>query len=90
MSSDDYTFAGPTWQQLLDGVLIRAGLEPDARTVVRLIVERLIIGRKAYGALHLDVDERDWVKEASDEVLDLSVYMACHLTEMMRVTRDKA
>lgn len=89
MSADDYTFDAPTWQTRLDSALLHAGLETDARAVVRLIVERLIIGRRAYGALHLDVDPRDWIKEASDEVLDMSVYMACHLVEMMRAVRDK-
>lgn len=57
-----------------------AQLEPDAVRVMERIAERLVMGRKQYGDLDL-TKPRDWKKEAREEALDLSVYLACSLEE---------
>jgi hypothetical protein len=44
--------------------------------VVLLIAKRLVMGRKAYGALDIHGDRRDGRHEASEEALDCAVYLA--------------
>ena len=56
-----------------------ARLGCDERRVVSAIVARLELGRRRYGRLHLDSDPRDWRREASEEGLDLAVYLAALL-----------
>lgn len=54
-------------------------LRGDELRVLVAIAERLAMGRKQYGPLVIDRDSRDWRKEASEEALDLSVYLAIDL-----------
>ena len=54
-----------------------AVLGPDERRVVLLVAKRLALGAKAYGKLRVEGDARDWRHEASEEALDLAVYLAC-------------
>jgi len=65
-----------------------ASLNADERSVVvevmRHALERLELGRERYGELHLDIDTRDWHREAEDEVGDLAAY-----TAMARVLRAR-
>lgn len=51
-------------------------LEGDELRVLVAIGERLTLGRRAYGPLVVAGDRRDWRKEAHEEALDLSVYLA--------------
>lgn len=54
-------------------------LGPDEVRVLRRIAERLRLGRRLYGRLDIAKDGRDWRKEASEEALDQSVYLAIDL-----------
>ncbi len=54
-------------------------LEPDAVGVLHAIAGRLQMGRKQYGDLRIAEDRRDWTKEAGEEALDMSVYLAIRL-----------
>lgn len=58
---------------------IASELGPDELRVLKRIGERLVLGRKQYGKLRLEHDARDFRKEASEELLDACVYMACEL-----------
>jgi hypothetical protein len=51
-------------------------LEHDAARVLLAIAKRLQMGRAQYGALCIANDARDWTKEAHEEALDMSVYLA--------------
>ena len=57
-------------------VALLSHLNDDETTVLLRITERLVIGRKQYGALDVATDRRDWTKEANEEALDLAVYLA--------------
>jgi len=59
-------------------------LEPDAQEVLALIAERLVKGRKVYGDLVLDKDERDHPHEALEEAADGLVYVAAALVKAER------
>ena len=50
--------------------------------VVRLVAERLAQGRREYGPLDPEGDRRDWLAEATEELLDAVVYLAA---EMIRL-----
>lgn len=56
-----------------------ASLGPDELRVLRAVTERLVLGRRQYGELDLATDPRDWAREAAEEALDLSVYLAIRL-----------
>jgi len=53
-----------------------AMLGRDELKVVLLVARRLAAGRKAYGPLRIAGDTRDWRREASEELLDATVYLA--------------
>lgn len=59
-------------------------LGPDEVAVVDAVIGRLLLGRAQYGQLNLAADKRDWRKEASEEALDLAVYMSCSLLSAKR------
>ena len=63
------------------------GLGPDEGDVLALVAERLAMGRRAYGELHLATDPRDFRREALEEAADGLVYVAPGL---MRVGRHHA
>ena len=50
--------------------------------IIELIRERLEIGAKKYGHENVDSDDRDFIKEALEEVLDCMVYASCKLIEI--------
>lgn len=50
--------------------------------ILGLIRERMDKGRKQYGHGLLENSGYDWVKEALEEALDLSIYVAAKLVEV--------
>jgi hypothetical protein len=50
--------------------------------ILRLIEERMAKGRKQYGHGLLEDSGLDWVQEALEEALDLSIYVAARLVEI--------
>ncbi len=67
-------------------------LGTDELAVVELVAERLVLGRRQYGALHLATDRRDFEREALEEAADLAVYVAAGLLrnrESLRRRREK-
>jgi hypothetical protein len=54
-------------------------LGPDEVRVLTAIARRLAVGRKVYGQLDVAGDARDWKREATEEALDLAVYLSCEL-----------
>ena len=54
-----------------------AKLGGDELEVLRHIARRLVVGGRQYGALSLDTDDRDWNREAEEELVDAMVYRAC-------------
>ncbi|MGD0950338.1 MAG: hypothetical protein ABSA52_23320 [Candidatus Binatia bacterium] len=61
-------------------------LGPDEVAVLTLVAERLLLGRRRYGELHLGTDRRDFRREALEEAADLAVYAAAGL---LREKREK-
>lgn len=55
-------------------------LEPAALEVVAYVADRMVMGRAQYGDLDVN-DGRDWMKEASQELGDCSVYLVCSLLQ---------
>lgn len=51
-------------------------LGEDERRVLLVLAQRLHRGMTQYGRLGIAKDERDFVKEAHEEFLDASVYLA--------------
>lgn len=50
-----------------------------------LISERMEKGRKAYGHGLLQNSGYDWVQEALEEALDLSIYLSAKLIEIKKI-----
>ena len=50
--------------------------------ILKLIKERLRVGEKKYGNENVVSDDRDFIKEALEEVLDCMVYASCKLIEI--------
>jgi hypothetical protein len=50
--------------------------EDELRVLVR-IAERLRLGARSYGRLHIATDTRGFRKEAQEEIEDALVYLAC-------------
>ena len=63
--------------QKLIATLCQLGVEE--LEVLTLIAERLLAGQRAYGQLRLATDQRDFAREALEEILDTQVYSACAL-----------
>jgi hypothetical protein len=55
--------------------------------IQRLIAERLEKGRKTYGHELLPDAGYDWVQEALEEALDLSIYITARLIEVKQGQR---
>lgn len=51
-------------------------LNDDEHRVLLNLANRLLAGRRYYGALDLKNDRRDWMKERKAEIEDLLVYTA--------------
>jgi len=52
--------------------------------ILRLIESRMEKGRKQYGHGLLQDSGYDWVQEALEEALDLSIYVAAKLVEIQK------
>lgn len=52
--------------------------------IIRLIEARMVKGRAQYGHGLLVDSGYDWVQEALEEALDLSIYVAARLVEIQR------
>jgi len=61
----------------LDGIVRELGT--DEVKVLVAIARRLAMGRRVYGTLDIAGDRRDWKREATDEALDLAVYLSAEL-----------
>jgi hypothetical protein len=57
--------------------------------ILELIKQRMEKGRKQYGHGLLDKSGYDWVQEALEEALDLSIYVAARLVEVTRHKKDE-
>lgn len=67
----------PERRALVDTLAGRlAELGVDELRVLDRIAQRLQLGQRQYGELHIATDGRDWVEEATQEALDLAVYLA--------------
>lgn len=49
-------------------------------TVLKRITNRLLAGQKAYGLLK--VGKKDWAREATEEAMDMSVYLSALLADL--------
>jgi hypothetical protein len=58
---------------------IYAALNADERKVLLTIAQRLMVGRRQYGALDLATDRRNWAAEAQAEALDMAVYLTIEM-----------
>jgi hypothetical protein len=54
-----------------------ATLGPDEHRVVLAVARRLAGGASTYGRLNVQGDPRNWHQEATEELLDGCVYLAC-------------
>jgi hypothetical protein len=54
--------------------------------IITLIRERMDRGRKQYGHGLVENSGYDWVKEALEEALDLSIYVVAKLVEVRRAS----
>ena len=50
--------------------------------IIELIRERLDLGAKKYGHENIISDDRDFIQESLEEVLDCMVYASCKLLEI--------
>ena len=50
--------------------------------IIDLIRERLDLGAKKYGHENIISDDRDFIQESLEEVLDCMVYASCKLLEI--------
>ena len=50
--------------------------------ILKLIQERLEEGERKYGHENVETDDRDFIVEALEEILDCSVYIAAKLIEV--------
>lgn len=56
--------------------------------IIRLIESRFERGRQTYGHGVIQNSGTDWVKEALEEALDLSIYLSAKLIEIQNKTVD--
>lgn len=61
-------------------------LNPD---ILRLIESRMAKGRAQYGHGLKENSGYDWVQEALEEALDLSIYLSARLIEIKRFNESK-
>jgi hypothetical protein len=67
---------------------IMEGLNDDERNVVLDVAlglaRRMYTGRQRYAPLDLATDRRDWVSEATEEMLDGAAYLAMAIVQRRR------
>lgn len=78
MTDEELKRYGAAWERLHKSC---SELEPQAIEVLAYIAERLVLGRKAYGDMNLETDERNMMKEVAAEAGDLVVYQVMHLLQ---------
>lgn len=61
------------YEELMD---VWCDLKIDERMVAIELMTRLLKGQEKYGALDLNGDKRDWLKERREEIEDLLIYTA--------------
>ena len=73
-----------------DNVLSDNGAPLDCNEEIKaLIAERMEKGKKAYGHGLMQNSGYDWVQEALEEALDLSIYLSAKLIEIKaRTSKD--
>jgi hypothetical protein len=72
-----------TWEaENIEQICGRLG--PDELKVLELVAERLANGQETYGLFDIDTDERDFPKEALEEVVDASIYSAVQLLKLTK------
>lgn len=59
-------------------------LPEDEREVLCEVLRGLEVGLEQYGALNIDVDRRDWLRETLDEARDGLVYTALAVIKARR------
>lgn len=76
----------PTKLERLAAVARKLG--DDEQSVLLLIAERLAMGVRTYGPLHVDTDPRCWIQESTEESADLSIYLTAQLIRQRRARND--
>jgi hypothetical protein len=72
-----------------DNVLSDNGAPLDCNDEIKaLIAERMEKGKKAYGHGLMQNSGYDWVQEALEEALDLSIYLSAKLIEIKTSSRS--
>jgi uncharacterized ferritin-like protein (DUF455 family) len=56
-------------------------MKKDEHKVIELIRQRLEQGNSDYGDLHIDSDERDFLNETLEELLDGIIYLAIKILQ---------
>lgn len=64
-------------------------LEGDDLAVLCRIADRLLMGKDVYGTMRINLDPRNFVKEAEEEMLDGAIYLAAELLRKERGRNDK-
>ena len=67
-----------------------AQLDGDEVRVLTFVAERLVKGRKVYGALDSRSDERDFRLECGEEIADMMVYAAALTLRQMTSSFSRA
>ncbi len=57
-------------------------LGSEEKAIVRLLVERIAQGQKRYGKIKIKTDKRDFLTEATEEVLDGLFYLSAALIRL--------
>ena len=57
--------------------------------IITLIKQRMEKGRKEYGHGIVQNSGYDWLKEALEEALDLSVYLSAKLIELQSISKQR-
>jgi hypothetical protein len=57
-------------------------LEDDALACVAQQCTRLLRGQAQYGRVDVATDSRDWIREATEEVADMAVYLHLRLQQL--------
>ena len=62
----------------------------DGKTLQYLRIRVFGRGKEVYGDLDIDGDERNYLKEASEELADATFYLACEVVRRRKDHRDPA
>lgn len=59
-------------------------LQGDDLELLACLAERIKIGESCYGTMQIDRDPRNFVQEATEEILDATIYLAAALLRKER------